>query len=108
MVGNPVDVMCNCHGSHVLRSLLCLCKGVTLDSSEFHQAKPSAVLAQRLNMDSSRSDKGDSQQSHSGFPDLLKFLISGMLKRAKKDIRVLQTDQFSSLVLQACSSFNLL
>ncbi|KAJ0007248.1 hypothetical protein Pint_29456 [Pistacia integerrima] len=102
IVSNAVDVMCNCYGSHVLRSLFCLCKGVPLDSSEFHRAKPSAVLAERLNLNAFQSSGNDLPHPHPLFPDLLKLLISGILKCSKKDIKTLQTDQYSSLVLQAC------
>ncbi|KAI7737970.1 hypothetical protein M8C21_004932 [Ambrosia artemisiifolia] len=100
IVVNPVDVMVNCHGSHVLRSLLCLCKGTPLDSSDFHSKKSSAALAQRLNFKSSRSDGSGSYGLHPGFPDMLKFLVSEILKAAKKDIELLQVDQYGSLVLQ--------
>ncbi|KAJ0744968.1 putative nucleolar protein [Helianthus annuus] len=100
IVVNPVDVMVNCHGSHVLRSLLCLCKGMPLDSSDFHSKKSSAALAQRLNFKSSRSDGSGSHGLHPGFPDMLKFLMSEILKAAKKDIELLQVDQYGSLVLQ--------
>uniref|UniRef100_A0A5B7AFA3 Pumilio 23 n=1 Tax=Davidia involucrata TaxID=16924 RepID=A0A5B7AFA3_DAVIN len=100
IVINPVDVMCNCYGSHVLRSLLCLCKGVTLDSSEFHVTKSSTVLAERLNFKPSRLDGNDSLRLQQGFPDLLKFLVSEMLNCARKDIETLQVNQYSSLVLQ--------
>ncbi|KAK0598056.1 hypothetical protein LWI29_031154 [Acer saccharum] len=100
IVGNPVDLMCNCYGSHVLRSLLCVCKGVPLDSSGFHRAKPSIILAERLNLNAPRSDRNDTPYSHPAFPDLLKSLISEMLRCSKNDIKMLQTDQYSSLVLQ--------
>lgn len=101
IVVNPVEVMCNCYGSHVLRSLLCLCKGVPLDSTEFHSKKSSTVLAERLNFRPSQVDKNESRKYEHAFPDLLKFLISEMLKAGKKEIATLQVDQFSSLVLQA-------
>uniref|UniRef100_A0A2N9GA21 PUM-HD domain-containing protein n=1 Tax=Fagus sylvatica TaxID=28930 RepID=A0A2N9GA21_FAGSY len=84
VVANPVDLMCCCYGSHVLRSLLCLCKGVTIDSSEFHGTKSSTVLAGRLNFKASQRD-GDDSQLHQGFPDLLKFLMAGMLNCTRKD-----------------------
>lgn len=100
IVDNPIDMMCNCYGSHVLRSLLCFCKGVPLDSSEFHATKSSTILAERLNLRPSRVDENDSQYSQQRFPDVLKFLVSGMLNCAGKDISTLQTDQYSSLVLQ--------
>ncbi|XP_059639993.1 pumilio homolog 23 [Cornus florida] len=97
---NPVDVMCNCYGSHVLRSLLCLLKGMRLDSSEFHVTKSSSVLAERLNFRPSRLGGNVSQDLQQGFPDLLKFLVSEMLNCARKDIETLQHNQYSSLVLQ--------
>ncbi|XP_050234014.1 pumilio homolog 23 [Mercurialis annua] len=99
ILASPVDMMCNCHGSHVLRSLLCLCGGVPLDSREFHGAKPSTALAVRLNLKETHADGNDSRQL--GFPNLLKFLVSEMLKCSSEDIQTLQVDQYSSLVLQA-------
>ncbi|XP_057980901.1 pumilio homolog 23 [Malania oleifera] len=97
---NPVDVICNCYGSHVVRSLLCLCKGAPVDSTEFHFTNSSTVLAQRLNLKASQLDGNESSHLQLGFPDLLKFLVLEMLKHARKDIRTLQVNQFSSLVLQ--------
>ncbi|GER28355.1 pumilio 23, partial [Striga asiatica] len=99
IVTNPVDIMCNCHGSHVLRRLLCLCKGVPVDSLEFHSTKSSVVLAERLNFKSSRFDSHEEQQNQS-FPDQLKFLISELTNPSKTDVAVLQKNQYSSLVLQ--------
>ncbi|KAK4427451.1 Pumilio23 [Sesamum alatum] len=99
IVVNPVDIMCDCYGSHVLRRLLCLCKGVPVDSSEFHSIKPSVVLAERLNLRSSQLDGHESQQNQP-FPDQLKFLISEMLNPLRSDIAILQVNQYSSLVLQ--------
>ncbi|KAL4332418.1 hypothetical protein GQ457_07G030710 [Hibiscus cannabinus] len=101
IVVNPVDLMCNCYGSHVLRSFLCLCKGVPLDSSEFHGTKGSKVLAERLNFRVSHLDVNDSQQFQKGFPNLLKFLVSGIVNCTTEDMKTLQVDQYSSLVLQA-------
>ena len=83
--------MCNCYGSHVLRSLLSLCKGVPMNSSKLQVTKSSTVLAERLNFKASRLD-------------LLKFLVSGMLNCSWEVIKTLQIDQYSSLVFQACSS----
>ncbi|PON78276.1 Coatomer beta subunit [Trema orientale] len=97
IIDNPVEVMCNCYGSHVLRSLLSLCKGVTLDSSKLQVTKSSAVLAERLNFKASRSDGEALSHTHKGFPDLLKFLVSGMLNYTREDIKSLQIDQYSSL-----------
>ncbi|XP_062087956.1 pumilio homolog 23 isoform X2 [Humulus lupulus] len=106
IIENPVEVMCNCYGSHVLRSLLSLCKGVALDSPRLQGTKSSKVLAGRLNFKASRSDEDALSQAHRGFPDLLKFLVSGMLKCSRKDIKTLQLDQYSSLVFQ--TAFKLL
>nr|GEX83141.1 pumilio homolog 23 [Tanacetum cinerariifolium] len=101
IVANPVEVMTNCHGSHVLRSLLCFCKGVPLDfHSKKSPAKSSTALAQRLNLKPSRSDGSGFHGTQMGFPDMLKFLVAEILKAARKDIETLQFDQYGSLVLQ--------
>lgn len=94
-----VSVMCNCHGSHVIRSLLCLCKGVPLNS-EFHAAKSSTVLSQRLNLKAGKDHESEAPIIHQGFPDLLVFLVTEMLKCSERDTAALQVDQYSSLVLQ--------
>lgn len=99
IMANPVDIMCNCYGSHVLRRLLCLCKGVPIDSLEFHGTNPSAVLAERLNLRSSQVDDHKSPQNPP-FPNLLKVLISEMLDPSRADVAILQANQYSSLVLQ--------
>ncbi|XP_047980682.1 pumilio homolog 23-like isoform X2 [Salvia hispanica] len=99
IVTNAVDIMCNCYGSHVLRRLLCLCKGVPMDSLEFHSTNPSVVLAERLNLRSSHVDSHNAPQNQP-FPDQLKFLISEMVNPSRADIAILQTNQYSSLVLQ--------
>ncbi|KAK2659147.1 hypothetical protein Ddye_005680 [Dipteronia dyeriana] len=83
IVGNPIDLMCNCYGFHVLRSLLCVCKGMPLDSSWFHHAKPSIVLAERLNLNAPQSDRNDTPYSHPAFPDLLKSLPKMTLRCCK-------------------------
>lgn len=108
IVVNPVDLMCNCYGSHVLRSFLCLCKGVPLDSAEFHGAKASKILAERLNLKLFQSDGNNSQRLQQGFPNLLNSLVSGMVNCTREDIKTLQVDQYSSLVLQVCLHFILL
>ncbi|KAG8656567.1 hypothetical protein MANES_04G151100v8 [Manihot esculenta] len=100
IVSNPVDMMSNCYGSHVLRSLLCLCGGVPLDSPEFHGVKPSTILAERLNLRENREVGSDSVQHQQGFPSSLKVLVSEMLKCTREDIKTLLVDQYSSLVLQ--------
>ncbi|KAL7100318.1 hypothetical protein ACP275_09G139300 [Erythranthe tilingii] len=100
IVVNPVDIMCNCYGSHVLRRLLCLCKGVPMDTLEFHTTNPSLVLAQRLNLRSSLLD-GSKSQENQPFPDQLKFLVTEIVNPSKADVGILLGDQYSSLVLQA-------
>ncbi|KAI3972312.1 hypothetical protein MKX01_017916 [Papaver californicum] len=100
IVVKPVDVMCDRYGSHVIRSLLCLCKGVPLHSSqEFHVTKSSTVLAERFHTKETKY-VGNSTQHQRGFPDLLKFLVTRMIECAKKDIATLRVDQCSSLVMQ--------
>ncbi|KAL2493361.1 Pumilio23 [Abeliophyllum distichum] len=99
IVVNPVDIMCNCYGSHVMRRLLYLCEGENLGSSEFHSSKPSVVLAERLNLRSSQLDC-HKLQHHQKFPDQLKFLVSEMLNPSRVDIATLVVNQYSSLVLQ--------
>lgn len=100
IVASPVDMMCNCYGSHVFRSLLCLCGGVPLDSPVFHRAKPSMILAERLNLGTSSAPGNNLSHHHQGFPGLLKFLVSGMLKCSEEDVKYLLVDQYSSLVFQ--------
>lgn len=100
IVAGPIDMMCNCYGSHVFRSLLCLCGGVPLDSPVFHRAKPSMILAERLNLSTSSAPGNNLSHHHQGFPGLLKFLVSGMLKCSEEDVKYLLVDQYSSLVFQ--------
>ncbi|PHT45916.1 Pumilio -like protein 23 [Capsicum baccatum] len=104
IVVNPVDIMCSCHGSHVLRSLLCLFNGVPLE--EFHSTKSSAGLAERLNLKAPHAKDNGSMQSLKIFPSLLKKFISEMLNAASEDILKLQVNQYSSLVLQAILEFS--
>ncbi|KAG8380221.1 hypothetical protein BUALT_Bualt07G0170800 [Buddleja alternifolia] len=95
IVINPIDVMCNCYGSHVLRRILCLCKGVPIESSKSHNVKSSVALAERLNMRSSQLDAHEIQNQP--FPDQLKLLISEMLNPLRVDIATLLVNQYSSL-----------
>lgn len=82
----------------MLRSLLCLFKGVPLE--EFHSTKSSAGLAERLNLKAPHAKDNGSMQSLQIFPSLLKKFISEMLNAASEDILKLQVNQYSSLVLQ--------
>lgn len=101
MIPDVVSVMCNQYGSHVLRSLLCLCKGVPLDSlEEFHVTKRQAVLAERLNSMPVRSGGSNFKNFQYGFPVTFKFLVREMLNQAKDEIRTLRVNKYSSFVLQ--------
>lgn len=99
IVVKPVEVMCDCYASHVLRSLLCLCQGVASDL-EFLAARSSSVFIKKLNAKGRKGSVEGLQYAHEGFPDLFKFLVTEMLKNGESDIAVLQVDQYSSLVLQ--------
>ncbi|XP_058753407.1 pumilio homolog 23 [Vicia villosa] len=97
VAANSVDVMCDCYGSHVLRTLLCLLKGVPLDKSGYYLSKSTTALAERLNFKLFSSNKDGFLP---GFPNLLNSLVSEMFKHSRKWIKDLQFDQFSSLVFQ--------
>ncbi|KAL3720718.1 hypothetical protein ACJRO7_005517 [Eucalyptus globulus] len=99
IVENPADLMYNCYGSHVLRRLLCLCKGVSLDSAEFQGTKSSTNVAERLNLKTSRPNEHAQLNLGHGFPGLLKDLVTGMLNCTANDKNLL-VDRFGSLVLQ--------
>lgn len=101
IAANSVDVMCDCYGSHVLRTLLCLLKGVPLDKSGYYLSKSTTALAERLNFKQFSSNK---DAFLPGFPNLLNSLVSEMFKLSRKWIKDLQFDQFSSLVFQVCVS----
>lgn len=96
----PLDMICNCYGSHVLRTLLSLCKGVSVDPPELRGAKSSKALAKRLNLKMSHLDENNLQFSHQGFPDVFTYLLSGIINCSREDMKYLQVDQYSSLVLQ--------
>ncbi|KAL0701556.1 hypothetical protein Bca4012_057678 [Brassica carinata] len=100
IVDKPLDMICNCYGSHVLRALLSLCKGVSIDPPEVRGAKSSKALAKRLNLKMSPLDESSLQFSHQGFPDVFSYLLSGILNCSREDMKYLQVDQYSSLVLQ--------
>ncbi|KAL0801643.1 hypothetical protein Bca101_056819 [Brassica carinata] len=100
IVDKPLDMICNCYGSHVLRALLSLCKGVSIDPPEVRGAKSSKALAKRLNLKMSHLDENSLQSSHQGFPDVFSYLLSGILNCSREDMKYLQVDQYSSLVLQ--------
>ncbi|KAI4355356.1 hypothetical protein L6164_004137 [Bauhinia variegata] len=99
IAADPVNMMCDCYGSHVLRSLLCLCKGVELEKFEYyHGVSKSLSKAERLN---SKVLKGDHASNFlPGFPNVLKLLVSEMLKCVMKYNKTLQVDQYGSSVLQ--------
>lgn len=98
---DSVNVMSSMYGSHVIRSLLCLCKGVPLDSlEEFHLTKASSVLAERLNTKSYQSSNHNLNFHQQSFPILLKFLVRELLKHAKDEMPTLRANKYSSFVLQ--------
>ncbi|XP_006661734.1 pumilio homolog 23 [Oryza brachyantha] len=101
IAADAANVMSSCYGSHVIRTLLCLCKGVPLQSlQDFHTTKRSAVLAERLSCGSKQSGGNDPKNHGVGFSDIFKSFVREMLQNAKHDISTLQTDKNSSLVLQ--------
>ncbi|KAM0920979.1 hypothetical protein ACQ4PT_007197 [Festuca glaucescens] len=101
IAADATNVMCSCYGSHVLRTLLCLCKGVPLDSlKDFHTTKRSAVLAERLSCGSSRSGDQNPANFEHGFSDMFKTFVRQMLQKAENGVSTLLTEKNSSLVLQ--------
>ncbi|KAM0857843.1 hypothetical protein ACQ4PT_048209 [Festuca glaucescens] len=101
IAADATNVMCSCYGSHVLRTLLCLCKAVPLDSlKDFHTTKRSAVLAERLSCGSSRSGDQNPANFEHGFSDMFKTFVRQMLQKAENGISTLLTEKNSSLVLQ--------
>lgn len=73
-----------------------------MDSLEFHSTNPSAVLSERFNLKSSSQVDDHSSPQNQPFPNQLKALISEMVDPSRADMAILQTNQYSSLVLQAC------
>ncbi|GJN20472.1 hypothetical protein PR202_gb07853 [Eleusine coracana subsp. coracana] len=101
IAADATNVMSSCYGSHVLRTLLCLCKGVPLDSLQnFHTTKRSAVLAERLSCGSNQLGGHDPHKFENGFVDVFKSFVRQMLHHVKNDIATLCVDKNSSLVLQ--------
>lgn len=90
IAADAANVMCSCYGSHVLRTLLCLCKGVPLESlQDFHTTKRFVVLAERLICGLNRSDRHDPTNFEHGFSGMFKSFASQMLQNAKVDIPTL-------------------
>ncbi|XP_068663663.1 pumilio homolog 23-like [Aristolochia californica] len=101
IVLKPVDVMCSSYGSHVLRSLLCLCKGIPVDSlQDYHSSKTSTVLAERLKINFSHSGGNQLEHLQQAYPKLSKFLTEEILKCAEEDLSTMQVNKYSSFVLQ--------
>ncbi|ONM01099.1 Pumilio homolog 23 [Zea mays] len=98
---DAVTVMSSCYGSHVLRTLLCLCKGVPSDSlQDFHTTKRSSVLAERLSCGTNQSSRHVPKNFENGFSGMFRSFVREMLHNAKADIATLRVDKNSSLVLQ--------
>jgi len=105
VVHDAANLMCCPYGSHVLRSLLCLCKGVPVDTlEEFHVTKPSAILAERLNFTSAQPSGQNTKSSQHSFTAVFNFLVREMLNHAKDEIATLRVNKYSSFVLQVCLS----
>ena len=101
IAADAANVMSSCYGSHVLRTLLCLCKGVPLESlQDFHTTKRSAVLAELLSCGTNQSGGHGPKNFENGFSDMFKSFVREMLHNAKADIANLRVDKNSSLVLQ--------
>ncbi|CAL4967024.1 unnamed protein product [Urochloa decumbens] len=101
IAADAANVMSSCYGSHVLRTLLCLCKGVPLESlQDFHTTKRSAVLAERLSCSTNQSSGHGPKNFENGLSDMFKSFVREMLHNAKADIATLRVDKNSSLVLQ--------
>ncbi|PKU60664.1 pumilio homolog 23 isoform X1 [Dendrobium catenatum] len=99
---DAVNIICNIYGSHVLRSLLCLCMGVPLGAlEEFHVTKRSSVLAERLNSKPGQPGGSVVRNPQNSFPDTFKFLVQEILNNAKDEISTLRAEKYSSLVLQS-------
>lgn len=97
---DAANVMSSCYGSHVLRTLLCLCKGVPLESlRDFHTTKRSAILSERLSC-TNQSSGHVPNNFENGFSVMFKSFVREMLHSAKADIATLRVDKNSSLVLQ--------
>ncbi|XP_078164345.1 pumilio 23 isoform X3 [Carex rostrata] len=96
------SVMQSRYGSHVLRSLLCLCKGVPPDRlDEFHVTKRSDVLATRLNSGPNKLPGVEIRNEFENrFETIFRFLVREIADSAKGEMAKLRVDQFSSFVLQ--------
>ncbi|KAJ1295632.1 hypothetical protein BS78_01G238200 [Paspalum vaginatum] len=101
IAADAAKVMSSCYGSQVLCTLLCLCKGVPLESlQDFHTTKRSAVLAERLSCSTNQSSGRVPTNFENGFSAMFKSFVREMLHSAKADIATLRVDKNSSLVLQ--------
>uniref|UniRef100_A0A1D1ZIW6 Pumilio 23 n=2 Tax=Anthurium amnicola TaxID=1678845 RepID=A0A1D1ZIW6_9ARAE len=97
---DSVNVMSSPYGSHVLRSLICLCKGVAMGTLVECHATKSSVLAERLNSKLPQSSGKNPEQLQHGFPDTFKFLVVEILRYSKDQIAALCVNKYSSFVLQ--------
>ncbi|KAJ1280283.1 hypothetical protein BS78_04G219600 [Paspalum vaginatum] len=108
IAADAAKVMSSCYGSHVLRTLLCLCKGVPLESlQDFHTTKRSAILAERLSCGTNQSSGRVPKNFENGFSAMFKSFVREMLHSAKADIATLRVDKNSSLVLQTALKLSL-
>lgn len=101
IAADAANVMSSCYGSHVLRTLLCLCKGVPSESlQDFHTTKRSTVLAERLSCVTNQPSGHVPKNFENGFSGMFRSFVREMLHNAKADIATLRVDKNSSLVLQ--------
>ncbi|MCO5573009.1 hypothetical protein L7F22_026773 [Adiantum nelumboides] len=90
------EVMSNCYGSHVVRSLLSVLSGVTLEFS--HKGSRGGGLSTRLSLSQKPADS--IKQGDMIFPHLLQLMIRRILGAAKEKTLQLCMDPFASPVLQ--------
>ncbi|KAI5071007.1 hypothetical protein GOP47_0013258 [Adiantum capillus-veneris] len=94
---NIEEVICNCYGSHVVRSLLSVLSGVTLELS--HKGSRGGGLSSRLSL--SENPAASIKQGDMIFPHLLQLFSRRILGAAKERTIQLCMDPFASPVLQA-------
>lgn len=93
------DMMSNCYGSHVVRSLLSLLSGVTFEASDKRTGGHSGGLLGRLSHTQNRADIP--KQDDIIFPQLLQPLVERLLEAARRNTLQLCRDPFAGPVLQA-------
>ncbi|KAJ7557399.1 hypothetical protein O6H91_05G125000 [Diphasiastrum complanatum] len=94
------EVMCSRYGSHVLRDIISILSGVSVDmSSKEVTNKSRTQLEGRLTMKA--VSKNFVQLKHQGFPELLKSLATTILEACREMAAQLCADSAAGPVLQA-------